>query len=252
WQFIYSTARTYGLRIDSYVDERLDVEKAVDAAARYLRDAYRIFGDWPLAISSYNCGAGNVNKAIRLAGKKDFWAVYDYLPRETRGYVPAFVGAMYAMTYSREYGLKPAEVGMPAATDTFIVRRNLHFKQVSEVAGIPMEDLKNLNPQYYNDIIPGNGGPCVLRVPYRWTAAFVDAHTDSLYAYKASEYLSAQVLKGIDEGANPYRRTAYRVKNGDYLGKIASRYHVSVAQIKKWNHLRSDRLRIGQVLYIYK
>ncbi len=249
WQFIYSTARNYGLKINSFVDERMDVEKATDAAARYLSDAYRIFGDWALAISSYNCGAGNVNKAIkRSGGKKDFWSIYPYLPRETRGYMPAFVGAMYAMTYYREYGLVPDECSLPAACDTFWVHKNLHFNQINEVVGVPMQTLKDLNPEYKNSIVPGNEGDCILRLPYNYTSAFIE-NQDTLYTHKSTELLSDKVMKEVKDGTSD--RIVYRVKNGDYLGKIAHKYSVSVNQIKKWNGLRSDKLRIGQILYIH-
>lgn len=266
WQFMYQTGTGYGLEINSFVDERLDVEKAVDAAARYLRDAYRTFGDWALAISSYNCGAGNVSKAIRRAdGKRDFWSIYPYLPKETRGYVPAFVGAMYAMTYYREYGIVPQKMGMPAQTDTFMIRRNLHFDQIEAVVGVPKEDLQNLNPQYVNDIIPGNNHPYVLKLPYTWTASFLEANRDSLYAYKADSLLTGKVLKdqgsggksggkstGKSGGSTQQQRIAYKVKSGDYLGKIASKYGVTINQIKSWNNLKSNSIQIGQTLYIYK
>lgn len=251
WQFMYTTARSYGLKINSFVDERLDVEKAADAAARYLRDAYAVFGDWNLAICSYNCGAGNVQKAIRRSGSRKFWDLYDFLPRETRGYVPAMVGAMYAMTYYREYGIEPQEVGMPAAVDTFHIKRNLHFRQINETAGVPIEIIKEFNPQYTHDIIPGSEGTFVLRLPYKWTTAYIDAESDSLYTHLADSLLSPQVLKNIKESGSE-TRIAYKVKSGDYLGRIASRYHVSVNQLMKWNHLRSTKLRIGQVLYIYR
>lgn len=251
WQFMYQTGRRYGLKINSFVDERLDVEKAVDAAARYLLDAYQIFGDWNLAISSYNCGAGNVNKAIRRAGgKKDFWSIYDYLPRETRGYVPAFVGAMYAMTYYKEYGIIPAEPVVKEPVDTFMVTKNLHFKQINEVIGVPIEALSELNPQYTHQIIPGSEGPCVLKIPLTWTNAFIDVNPDSLYNHRSEELMSAQIIKNIQESGSE-TRTAYRVKSGDYLGRIASRYHVTVKQLMNWNHLKNSNLRVGQVLYIY-
>lgn len=252
WQFMYKTGRSYGLEINSFVDERMDVEKAVDAAARYLRDAYNIFGDWALAISSYNCGAGNVSKAIRRAGgSRDFWSIYDYLPRETRGYVPAFVAAMYAMTYYREYGLVPMEVGMPTQTDTIEIRRNLHFNQINAVVGVPMDDLRNLNPQYTHDIIPGDSKTYILNLPFNWTASFLEVNRDSLYNYKADSLMNEKVLKEA-RSASTEERVAYRVKSGDYLGRIASRYGVTVAQLKNWNHLRSTNLRVGQVLYIYR
>ena len=251
WQFMYNTAKTYGLRIDTYVDERLDVEKAADAAARYLLDAYKIFGDWCLAISSYNCGAGNVNKAIKRAGKKDFWSIYPYLPRETRGYMPAFVGALYAMTYHKEYGIVPEPVQMPAHTDTFEIRRNLDFKQISEVIGIPGEELQNLNPQYIRDIIPGNEGVCILKLPYNYTNAFID-NQDSLYTHKSSVLASGSVLQGPTIPGGDSERIAYKVKSGDYLGRIASRYGVTVKQLQQWNNLKGTNLRIGQTLYIYR
>lgn len=251
WQFMYRTAKGYGMRIDSFVDERMNVEKAVDAAARYLRDAYRVFGDWSLAISSYNCGAGNVNKAIKRAGSRDFWKVYEYLPRETRGYMPAFVGVMYALTYCNEYGLRPSEVGLPAQIDTFEIKSNLHFKQIQEVVGIPLDELRSLNPEYYQDIIPGSGGVCSVRIPFRWTSAFMSADQDSLYKHNAAQYISEQVLKGIEDGANPSKRIAYKVKSGDYLGRIATKYHVTVNQIMKWNHMRNTNVRVGQTIYLY-
>ncbi len=252
WQFMYSTGKSYGLEITSYVDERLDVEKAADAAARYLRDSYKVFGDWALAISSYNCGSGNVSKAIRRAGgKRDFWSIYPYLPRETRGYVPAFVGAMYAMTYYREYGIVPQDVGLPAKVDTFEIRRNLHFEQINAVVGVPKQDLKNLNPQYVHEIIPGNNHSYIVKIPTSWTSSFVEADSDSLYAYKADSLFSTKVLQQVENSAKNTGRIAYKVKSGDYLGRIASRYGVTVNQLKRWNNLNSSNIRVGQTLYIY-
>lgn len=252
WQFMYNTAKMYGLTINSFVDERLDPVKSADAAARYLMDAYKIFGDWNLAISSYNCGSGNVSKAMRRSGSREFWPVYDYLPRETRGYVPAFVGAMYAFTYYREHGLKPDSLSMPVQVDTFHIRRMLHFKQVNALTGVPVEMLKNLNPQYVHDIIPGTSKEeYVLRLPYQYTAKFIE-NEDSVYAYNAKEYFSPATLQNIAvSGSASSQRVSYKVKSGDYLGKIASRYHVTVKQLMEWNHLRNTNLRIGQVLYIY-
>lgn len=251
WQFMYRTAKSYGLRISSFVDERLDVEKAADAAARYLRDSYELFGDWNLAICSYNCGTGNVLKAIRRSGSREFWDIYPFLPRETRGYVPAFVGAMYAMEYYREYNIVPEDAGLPALTDTFEIKRNLHLKQVEEMVGVPMETLKVLNPQYVHDIIPGNDGTYVLRIPQEKSGAFISAEADSLYTHKADKLLSEQVLKNIKANGGG-DRVAYRVRSGDCLSTIAKRNHCTVSQLRKWNKLRSDNLRIGQILYIYR
>ena len=252
WQFMYNTAKMYGLTINSFVDERLDPVKSADAAARYMRDAYRIFGDWNLAISSYNCGSGNVNKAMRRSGSREFWPVYNYLPRETRGYVPAFVGAMYAFTYYREHGLVPETDSMPVQVDTFHIRRMLHFQQVSALTGVSVEMLKKLNPQYVHDIVPGTAKEeYVLRLPYQYTSKFIE-NEDSVYAYNAKEYFSPATLQNIAvSGSASSQRIAYKVKSGDYLGRIASRYHVSVKQIMEWNHLRNTNLRVGQVLYIY-
>ena len=252
WQFMYNTAKMYGLTINSFVDERLDPVKSADAAARYMRDAYRIFGDWNLAISSYNCGSGNVNKAMRRSGSREFWPVYNYLPRETRGYVPAFVGAMYAFTYYREHGLVPETDSMPVQVDTFHIRRMLHFQQVSALTGVSVEMLKKLNPQYVHDIVPGTAKEeYVLRLPYQYTSKFIE-NEDSVYAYNAKEYFSPATLQNIAvSGSSSSQRIAYKVKSGDYLGRIASRYHVTVKQIMEWNHLRNTNLRVGQVLYIY-
>jgi len=252
WQFMYQTAKLYDLNITSFVDERRDMVKSTDAAARYLRDAYRVLQDWPLAISAYNCGIGNVRKAIRRAGTTDFWSVYPYLPHETRGYVPAFVGAWYAMTYYKEYGLVPADVGMPAQVDTFHIRKNLHFKQIEEVAGIPEEEIRMLNPQYICDILPGSEGPCVLTLPYHRSAAFMAADPDSLYAHRASELLSEQILKGADSpgAARPAGPKRHVVKSGESLSRIAARYGTTPDRLRKWNALRSDVLKVGQVLYV--
>ena len=260
WQFMHSTARNYGLRIDSYIDDRMDPVASVDAAARYLRDAYRIFGDWSLAISSYNCGSGNVNKAIKRAGRRDFWSIYPYLPRETRGYVPAMVGAMYAVNYAKEYGLEPTPVQMPAHIDTFMINKNLHFRQISEVIGVPIDDLRDLNPQYYKDIVPGNQGEQILRLPFNYSNAFLDSQ-DTIYKYKAAEMFSGSIDDGRNARPAAATRTAssgggqwvyYKVRRGDNLGKIAARHHTTVKNIKSWNGLKSDRIREGQRLKVGK
>lgn len=253
WQFMYRTALQYGLKINSFIDERLDPIKSADAAARYLRDAYAIYGDWALAISSYNCGTGNVNKAIRRAGSKEFWDIYPYLPRETRGYVPAFVGALYLLNYYREYNLEPTPAPLPPHVDTFQIRKNLHFEQISEYVGIPMETLKSLNPQYINNIIPGNERPYILTLPYNYTTAFVEKE-DSVYTYKDSVYFNPVVYNKIKTaGALASGQTIYhKVKKGETLGGIASKYRVSLANLRRWNGLGSKNIiRIGQRLVIY-
>ena len=251
WQFMYNTAKAYGLNIDSFVDERMDPVKSADAAARFLEDAYEIFGDWNLAIASYNCGAGNVRKAIRRAGgKRGFWDIWPYLPRETRGYGPAFVGALYTLNYYKEHGIKPADIGMPVAVDTFRINKQLHLKQVSELTGAPLEELKNLNPQYRHEIIPGHSREYILRIPVEYSNAFIEKE-DTIYRHKAEEYFNPATIKKIIDGGDG-ELIWYKVKSGDYLGKIAGKYRVSVAQIKKWNGLTSNNIRIGQRLRIYR
>lgn len=251
WQFMYSTAKIYGLHIDSFVDERLDPIKSAHAAAQYLQDAYEIFGDWNLAIASYNCGAGNVNKAIRRSGgKRAFWDIWPYLPRETRGYVPAFVGALYTMNYYKEHGIRPAAIATPEHVDTFHINKMLHLKQVSELTGAPLEDLKNLNPQYRHEIIPGNDRQYILRLPYKYTNAFLE-NEDSLYHHKSDIYFNPVTIKKIKEDGDG-ERIVYRVKSGDYLGKIAANHGTTVAKIKKWNNLKNNDIRVGQRLIIYR
>lgn len=250
WQFMYQTAKIYGLHIDSFVDERLDPIKAADAAARYLKDAYEIFGDWNLAIASYNCGVGNVKKAIRRSGSRAFWDIWPFLPRETRGYVPAFVGALYAMNYYKEHGIKPEAIQMPVHVDTFKINKMLHFKQVSDLTGAPLDELKNLNPQYRHEIIPGNDREYILRLPYKYTNAFIDQE-DSLYRHKADIHFNPTTIKRIKDGGDG-ELISYKVKSGDYLGKIAEKHRVSINQIKKWNNLKSNNIRVGQRLIIYR
>ena len=250
WQFMYSTAKNYGLHIDSFVDERLDPIKSAHAAAQYLQDAYDIFGDWNLAIAAYNCGAGNVNKAIRRSGSRAFWDIWPYLPRETRGYVPAFVGALYTMNYYKEHGIRPVSVETPAHVDTMHINKMLHLKQVSELTGAPLEDLKNLNPQYRHEIIPGNDRQYILRIPYTYTNSFIE-NEDSLYRHKSDVYFNPVTIKKIKDGGDG-ERIVYRVKSGDYLGRIAINHGTTVAKIKMWNNLKTNDIRVGQRLIIYR
>lgn len=253
WQFISSTARRYNLEINTYVDERFDPILSCKAAAEYLRDAYDIFGDWSLAIASYNCGSGNVNKAIRRSGGgKDFWEVYNYLPRETRGYVPAFVAVEYLLNYYTDHNILPTPVALPAAVDTFIVNKNLHFGQINELVGVSMEELRDLNPQFLYDLIPGDIHEYVLRIPYNYSSAFVD-HEKDIYSFKDTIYFNQITMKAIGNNTIPVsgNATTYRVKSGDTLGGIARKYGTTVANLKDWNNLRSNTIRIGQTLHIY-
>lgn len=252
WQFMYGTAIRYNLLINSFVDERLDPVKSCHAAARYLQDAYRMFGSWPLAIASYNCGAGNVNKAIRRAGgSKEIWDVYPFLPRETRGYIPSFIAALYMMNYYQEHQLTPVAVNMPVHTDTIKVTKMLHFDQVTHFTGIPKKELQDLNPQYLHDIVPGVEREYILRIPYNYTGKFVE-NEDSIYKYKDSLYFSPATLKKIKEsGSTNAQRITHKVKSGETLSHIALKYGVKVKDIQRWNGVKNN-IRIGQKLVIYK
>ena len=251
WQFMYNTAKGYGLHIDSFVDERMDPVKSCYAAARYLRDAYKMFGDWNLAIASYNCGAGNVLKAIKRAdGSRQFWDIWPHLPAETRNYTPAFVGALYTLEYYKEHGLKPESMVMPVGIDTLEIKKQLHLKQVSEMTGAPLEELKNLNPQYKYEIIPGHERTYILRLPHQYTMTFIERE-DTIYKHKANVFFDPATIKQIKSAADAVK-IVYTVKSGDNLGAIAKKHNVSVAKIKEWNKLKSDNIRIGQKLIIYR
>ena len=249
WQFMYRTDRNYNLSINSYVDERLDPVVSGDAAARYLLDSYRIYGDWILAIASYNCGVGNVNKAIRRAGgSREFWDIYPFLPRETRGYVPAFVAALYTLRYFPEHQIRPLPVEMPAHVDTFEVNRMLHFEQITNYLNISKDQLRDLNPQYVKDIIPGVERPYILRLPFEHTGDFA-ALQDSIYSFKDSVYFNPLIMNTRATASDT--QITHRVLSGETLSHIAYRYGVRIADLKYWNGLRSDRIVANQRLIIY-
>lgn len=249
WQFMYRTALNYNLTINSYVDERLDPIVSGDAAARYLLDSYRIYEDWVLAIASYNCGIGNVNKAIRRAGgSREFWDIYPFLPRETRGYVPAFVAALYTMRYYNEHNIKPLPVEMPAHVDTFEVNKMLHFEQVTSFLDISVDQLRDLNPQYVKDIVPGVERPYILRIPFEYSGEFA-ALQDSIFSFKDSVYFNPLILNTRAKSTDT--QITHRVRSGQTLSHIAYRYGVRIADIKYWNGLRSDRIMPNQRLIIY-
>lgn len=253
WQFMYRTALQYNLKINSYIDERLDPLASTHAAAKYLRDSYTIFGDWFLAISSYNCGVGNVNKAIRRAGSRDFWKIYPYLPRETRGYVPSFIAALYMLEYYKEHNLQPTQFNLPAHVDTVNVNKNVHFEQISAVIGIPLEELKSYNTKYTQNIVPGASGECSIQLPYNYTIPFIEKEQE-IYAYKDSVYFNPITKQSIKENAASTGggQITHRVKKGETLGHIAMKYRVSVKNLMRWNGLTSKSvLRIGQRLTIY-
>ena len=257
WQFMLPTGKVYGLEINSLIDERRDPVKATYAACRYFKDMYAIYGDWNLVIAAYNCGPGNVNKAIRKAGgKTDYWAIYNYLPRETRTYVPLFIAATYAMNYHCEHNICPVETDLPLSTDTVLINKPLHFDQVAELLNIDKEQLKALNPQYKRDIIPGHIYPCPLLLPATQAYAFHGIE-DSVYNHRADELFAnrIQTIPGRGDaswkGWDTQERITHRVKAGETLGGISSKYGVTMAQVKKWNGLRSNRVVVGKHLVIY-
>jgi len=263
WQFMYGTGKLYGLEVDSYVDDRRDPYKATEAAARHFRDLYNIFGDWGLAISAYNCGAGNVRKAIqRSGGKTDFWGVYPYLPRETQNYFPAFIGAMYMMTYHSLYGIQPAKMSIPSDVDTIMINKETHFQQIANVLGVSYDEIKSLNPQYKKDIIPAFSKPMPVRLRANDLLYYI-AMSDSVPKYNYDTYfnptknLNQQASTGTvtDDGMMIVQKTPNKyhvVKKGETLGKIAAKYGTSVAHIKSMNHLHSSSLRVGQKLIVKK
>lgn len=252
WQFIYSTGRKYELYVNSLVDDRYDIIKESDAAAHHLRDLYDMFGDWSLAISAYNCGPGNITKAItRSGGKRDFWDLYPYLPHETRGYLPAFIAVNYAMSFYKEHGICPMESVRPPQTDTIHVNRNLHIGQLMHYSGIGQEEFQALNPQYLTEVIPGAYRTCVLTLPQQYIRPLVEAG-DSLYEYNKEQFFPKSKLAYIDDDMkNRVTYVTHKIKTGETLGGIAIKYHTTVKNIKNWNNLKSDNIRAGKTLRIY-
>jgi membrane-bound lytic murein transglycosylase D len=258
WQFMYSTGRLYGLTINSVVDERRDPVKATYAAARFIKDLYGIYKDWILVIAAYNCGPGNVNKAIRRSGnKKDYWEIYYRLPRETRGYIPQYVAATYAINYYADHKIKPLPINIPVLTDTIMVRQDIHLNQISEVMGIPLGELRALNPQYRTGFIPGSTKPFALTLPMNHVGNFIDLN-DTIRSYKPDVYLSK-----IKQTTNPVRsvylppdvkgktKIMYTVKEGDNLGFISEWYDVGLSDLRYWNNIYRNTIRIGQKLAVF-
>lgn len=251
WQFMFTTGKMYGLDVSSYVDERSDPIKSTVAASKYLASLYRIFGDWDLALAAYNSGPGNVSKAIRRSGGyKNYWNIRPFLPRETAGYLPAFLATMYIFEYAKEHGLTQEKpVFRHFETDTVRVKQMITLDQVSEMTGVNIEELQFLNPSYKLDIIPFiKDENYALRLPKRVVGKFVN-NEQQIYAYAKAEFDKRE--KPLPELVETKSQIRYRVRSGDYLGKIARRYGVRISQIKRWNGLRSNNIRIGQRLTIY-
>jgi len=266
WQFMYGTGKMYGLESSSFVEDRYDPYKATLAASRHLRDLYKIYGDWFLALAAYNSGPGNVNKAIRRAGGvRDYWAIWDYLPAETRGYVPAFIAVNYIMNYYKEHNITPVEPGyLYHDIDTLRVSKMLSFEQINETIGVSMQDLQFLNPQYKLGIIPGNDySSNVLRLPRRHIGQF-QRREQEIYAYKSKSVLEReQLLARVQsfessspvpvtqfDGSKSVRKVHY-VRKGQDLGMIARYYRCEPSEIVRWNNLKSTSLSPGQQLIVF-
>lgn len=258
WQFMYSTGRMCGLTINSIVDERRSPVRSTYAAAKYIKDLYNIYHDWILVIAAYNCGPGNVNKAIRRSGnRKDYWDIYYRLPRETRGYIPQYVAAAYAVNYFAEHNIRPLPLNIPVATDTIMVNNDIHLAQISEIMKIPYGELRALNPQYKTGLIPGSSKPQSLTLPVTHLGDFIDLN-DTICKYKPDVYLNKEILI-----ANPTRTTyvpadvkgktrlIYTVREGDNLGYIAEWYRVGLSDLRYWNDIYRNTIRIGQKIVVY-
>lgn len=251
WQFMYGTGKVYNLKVTSLVDDRFDPYKATEAACQHLNDLYDIYEDWFLVLAAYNSGAGNVNRAIRRAGgTKDYWAIWPYLPRETRGYVPAFIAVNYVMNYASEHNLYPVHPGMMMmGTDTVTVKDLLSFDQLHEMIHVPKEDLKFFNPQFKAGIIPATPeNPYIIRIPSEFVGDYLN-NEQNLYGFKTKkgvekETLQAEVKKVSD-------RTVHTVKKGENLGLIAKKYRVSVKQLQSWNSIKGTSLQVGQKLVVF-
>lgn len=250
WQFMLPTGKIYGLEINSLIDDRRDPVKATHAACRYFKDMYDIYGDWNLVLAAYNCGPGNVNKAIRRAGgKTDFWEIFPYLPRETRSYVPLFIAANYIMNFYCEHNICPVQTSLPLATDTIMVTKALHLEQVAEVLKMDIEQVRALNPQYKRDIIPGNASPRVLKLPIDRAYAFIDKE-DTLYVHRVEELLAGCIAYQQDD-ASRREKITHRVVAGETVSTIADRYGVAKKDVRQWNGLKSNRVPVGRKLTLY-
>lgn len=258
WQFMPSTGRLYGLEVNSLVDERRDPIKSTEAACIFLKSLYSMFGDWNLAIAAYNCGPGNVNKAIHRAdGKRDFWSIYPFLPQETRSYLPIFIAAAYSINYADLHGICPEAIEMTMQTDTIQTNVRQHLLQISEILGIELDELRRLNPQYAKDILPG-GKTYTLCLPADRVTDYIDQQ-EVILAYRADELINNRREEidlaqktSLNGGYSVNGVTYYKIKNGDTLGGIAQKFHVTVKQIKAWNGLKSDNIRAGSTLKIGK
>ena len=279
WQFMIGTGKRYGLEVNSLIDERRDPVKASYAAAHYLSDLYKIFDDWSLVIAAYNCGPDKVNKAIhRAKGSADYWNIYPYLPKETRGYVPAFIAANYIMNYYCDHNICPMVTELPLKTDTVVVNKDLHLEQIAQVLNINIQHLRNLNPQYRRDIVNGLNKPMTVRLPTTLIGSFIDQE-DSIYNFKTDELLLKRSVVEVNQEepkvsrrnyySSHHRSSATRsksrksrnkkskrggrnvtIKSGDTLSEIAERNHTTVAKLRKLNKISGNHIRAGKKLKV--
>ena len=269
WQFMPATGKRYGLLINSLVDERCDPIKSSDAAARYLKDLYDIFGDWTLVIAAYNCGPGNINKAIhRAGGERDYWKIYPYLPAETRGYVPAFIAANYVMNYYGEHNILPMRASILANTDTLLLNHDVKMEQIAKVCDIDIQQLKLLNPQYTTNLIPGYRQRSTLRMPQKQLLTFIDLQ-DSIYNSTTQDVAITEDTEDVIEpvqtvstrrsSASRSRTSASRhrshtqsvtVRRGQTLSEIARRNHTTVSKLRKLNGIRGNNIQAGKRLRV--
>ncbi|MDR0790389.1 MAG: transglycosylase SLT domain-containing protein [Bacteroidales bacterium] len=255
WQFMYATASPLDLRMNSVIDERKDPIKSTEAAAKYLKSLYRIYNDWTLALAAYNCGPGNVNKALRRSNGRDFWSIYDYLPRETRGYVPAFIGAAYAFNYYREHGIEAYDVSQPVAADTVTVTTDIHFGQVASVMGIEYDMLKELNPQYKKFMIPGSNDNYTIKLPTHLICNYITLE-DSIASFEKEKYFSDKNsvidLDGNSTVAYKEKLVYHKVRKNETWTSVAKRYGVGVNELKTWNpkSAKKKALAVGASLAV--
>lgn len=253
WQFMAPTGKMYGLKTTNTLDERRDFIKSTEASVKYFKNSYRVYQDWLLVIASYNCGIGNVNKAIkRSGGKRNFWDIMPYLPKETRGYVPAFIAATYAMNYASEHNIYPADLDLNYHTDTVLVDNRYSLEQLSLALEMPIEELKQLNPSLRKGYIPFTGDKIALTLPYNKVIKFTTINN-----FNNLNLVDEQLIALVNKQDNNARgngkqdKIYYKVKRGDLLASIASQYDVTVKQIKKWNRIKGTKLKKGQRLTIY-
>lgn len=267
WQFMLATGKRYGLKVNSLVDERRDPIKASYAAAHFLSDLYKIFGDWNLVIAAYNCGPENINRAIhRAGGARDYWKIYPYLPRETRGYVPAFIAANYIMNYYCEHNICPMKSQLPAKSDTVVVTKDVHLKQIAAVCGVSIEELRTLNPQYRRDIVNGFTEPSAIRLPEAAINEFID-NEEAVYSHDAENLLTKRSEVAVEDiQVSPSRKTSasksrrgkgrssgsksVTVKQGQTLSEIARRNHTTVEKLRKLNGIKGSNIRAGKKLRV--